>query len=95
MEADRVMFEIYREASYAQEFRVVYFTELNDHNKDLEIDRAMAGEHVYDGFFRTDSSDEAKAVIEAMLERLNDGEKFEAEEFDSCLKPMAPTTTTS
>ena len=92
MEADRVMFEIYREASYAQEYRVVYFTELDDHNKDLEINRAMAGEHLYDGFFRADRRDEAKAVIETTLERLNEGQAVDVEELEARLKPMAPTT---
>jgi hypothetical protein len=88
MDADRVMFEIYREA-YAQQYRVVYFTELDDHNKDLEIDRAMAGEHVYDGFFRADHREEAKAVIEAALQRLKDGEEFKAEELDDLLAEVA------
>ena len=47
---DRVMFEIYREGSYNLKYRVVYFTELGDHNKDDEISRALAGDHVFDGF---------------------------------------------
>ena len=46
-ESDKVMFEIYREADYAQQYGVVYFTEWNEHNKETEINRAMAGEHFF------------------------------------------------
>ena len=88
MEADRVMFEIYRETSYAQEYRAVYFTELDDHNKDLEINRAMAGDHVYDGFFQQDRAGEAKAIIESAVERLNDGQVVDVAELEASLRPM-------
>ena len=46
-ESDKIMFEIYRETTYTGKYRVVYFTELQDHNKETEISRAMAGEHFY------------------------------------------------
>ena len=38
---DKIMFEIYKENIYSDRYRVVYFSELDDHNKDKEIDRAM------------------------------------------------------
>jgi hypothetical protein len=79
LESDRIMFEIYREASYDRRFRVVYFTELTERNRDLEISRAMAGEHVVDGFIRLERSEEAKAAIDVLLERLNAGEALPAE----------------
>ena len=44
-ESDKIMFEVYKEATYSGKYRVVYFTELQDHNKEAEINRAMAGEH--------------------------------------------------
>ena len=47
---DKIMFEIYKENVYSGEYRVVYFSELDDHNKDKEIDRAMKGDHFFDGF---------------------------------------------
>lgn len=43
-ESDKTMFEIYRETTYTGKYRVVYFTELQDHDKETEINRAMAGE---------------------------------------------------
>ena len=52
-EFDKIMFEIYRETEYTGKYRVVYFTELQDHNKESEINHAMAGEHLYDGFLRS------------------------------------------
>ena len=36
-ESDRVMFEIYRESGYDRLYRVVYYTELSERNRDLEI----------------------------------------------------------
>ena len=69
MESDKIMFEIYREATYTGQYRVVYFTELNDQNKEYEINRAMAGEHFYDGFIKNYLKDEAKDIIDGILKR--------------------------
>ena len=82
---DKVMFEIYREAGYDRHYRVVYFTELDEHNKDAEIARATAGEHYYDGFLRADSLPEAKRVIGHVLERLNRGEAVAPPEIEQGL----------
>ena len=68
-EADKVMFEIYRETGYSGEFRVVYFTELQDHNKETEINRAMSGEHLYDGFIKNYGKEEAKEKPTRALHR--------------------------
>jgi hypothetical protein len=76
------MFEIYREASYNRRYKVVYFTELNDHNKESEINRALAGDHFYDGFLYESRKEEAKAVIDRALKRLNDGEPLRPEEIE-------------
>jgi hypothetical protein len=77
--SDKVMFEIYREAGYGRRYRVVYFTELNEHNKEAEINRALTGDHYYDGFIVDWRKDEAKAVINRWLDRLNQGEALAAE----------------
>lgn len=87
MQSDKVMFEIYREAGYNRRFRVLYFTELNDHNRETEINRAMAGEHFYDGFIRNLKKDEAKTAINEIISRLNRGERVEASEVDQALRP--------
>lgn len=64
---DKVMFEIYREAGYGRRLRVVYFTELDEHDKESEINRALAGEHVYDGFLAGRAIDDAKRAIVGLL----------------------------
>ncbi len=75
------MFEVYRETAYSGSFRVVYFTELQDYNKETEINRAMAGEHFVDGFLHNYRKEEAKKIIDELLERLNRGEKITPEAF--------------
>lgn len=84
-ESDKVMFEIYRETEYTGQFRVVYFTELHDHNKESEINHALAGEHFYDGFIKNFRKDEAKQIIDGLLNRLNGGERFEPQEVELAL----------
>lgn len=84
-ESDKVMFEIYRETEYSGKYRVVYFTELQDHNKETEINHALAGEHFYDGFIKNFGKDEAKEIIQALLGRLNNGEHLDAQEVERAL----------
>lgn len=86
LEADKVMFEIYRDATYTGKYRVVYFTELGDTNKEWEINRALAGEHFYDGFLKNWRKQEAKAIIEDFLRRLNEGEALTPQQFEEQLK---------
>jgi hypothetical protein len=85
MESDKVMFEIYREAAYTGKYRVVYYTELNENNKEWEINRALSGEHFYDGFIKNYRKDEAKDIVDSILRRLNDGEKLTAAHVESAL----------
>jgi hypothetical protein len=84
-EADKVMFEIYRETEYTGRYRVVYFTELEDHNKESEINHALAGEHVYDGFIRNYKKEEAKQIIGGIVDRLNGGERVDPQEIERAL----------
>ena len=90
MNDQKVMFEIYRERSYNRRYKVVYFTELGDHNREAEINRALAGEHYHDGFIRNWRTEEAKAVIAAWLERLNAGEQLDPGELEAALRDHAP-----
>ena len=84
-ESDKVMFEIYRETEYTGKYRVVYFTELQDHNKETEINHAPAGEHFFDGFIKNFGKDEAKEIIDSILSRLNEGEPVPPEEIERAL----------
>jgi hypothetical protein len=83
---ERVMFEIYRETSYNMKYRVVYFTELGDHDKDKEISRALAGDHVFDGFLGSEHRREAKRAIAGLLERMNDGDALSGQQIESELE---------
>ena len=87
--ADKIMFEIYKETTYSGGYRVVYFTELQDHNKESEISHAMAGEHFYDGFIKNYRKEQAKEVINKILERLNGGESVSLAEIELQLQPYA------
>ncbi len=87
---EKVMFEIYREAEFNRRFKVVYFTELNDHTRDTEINRALAGEHYFDGFLRGWRQQEAKAIIEDWLARLNGGEDLAPEFLAERLREFMP-----
>lgn len=89
LESSKVMYEIYQEAGYNGRYRVVYFTELNDHNKEFEISRALAGRHVYDGFISDWKKHEAKQIIARFVGRLNDGEKPGVEELEEVLREHA------
>jgi len=89
--SDKIMFEIYKETNYTGCYRVVYFTELQEHNKESEISHAMAGEHFYDGFIKNYRKEQAKEVINRILERLNSGENVSPGEIDQQLEPYAPS----
>lgn len=90
MQDQKVLFEIYREANYNRRYRVIYFTELSDHNRDTEIGRALAGEHYYDGFIKNWRQDEAKRLIADWVDRLNEGEELDPADLTTVLSDYAP-----
>ncbi len=83
--SDKIMFEIFREAGYDRQFRVVFFTELDEHNKEREINRALTGEHLFDGFIAELHKDEGKRRIDTLLRRLNAGEPIGPAEIEAAL----------
>ena len=83
----RIMFEVYREGGYDRRYRVVYFTELNDHNRDHELNRCLAGESFLSGYLAEASRKEARAVIGGALKRLNDGDDLTPEGLATELEP--------
>ncbi len=66
----------------------VYFTELDEHNKEKEINDAMRGDHIFDGFLRNLTKEEAKRAVNEILERLNRGEKVSPTDIANALKPF-------
>jgi hypothetical protein len=85
--AKRIMFEIYRERHDGGPYKVVYFTELGEHERELEIGNAMRGGHVFDGFLFSDSRHKAKQIINSLLDRLNQGEQVRETEIERELEP--------
>jgi len=70
---EKTMFEVYLDRAYSGQYRVVYYTELNEHNKDEEINRALSGEQFVYGFLKNATKEEAKRVINGLLDQLNAG----------------------
>ena len=86
----RVMFEIYRDAEDAARHQVVYFTELGEHERELAISAAFRGEHVFDGFILSRERAPAKQAINALLDRMNGGERVAQAEIARELAPFMP-----
>jgi hypothetical protein len=89
-ESDKIMFEIYKDTLYNKNYRVVFYTELNEHNKHAEISRAMAGEHFFDGFIKDYKKDEAKKIIETIVNELNEGIEHSTTTVKDRLKEYTP-----
>ncbi|MBV9146653.1 MAG: hypothetical protein JO065_12100 [Acidobacteria bacterium] len=87
---DKIMFEIYKDVSRNGDYQVIYFTELDDHTREVEINRAANGEHVFDGFIRNRGKDQAKLVLGSIIERLNKGEPVETADIEKELQPFTP-----
>ena len=88
IESEKVMFAIYREDTAARDARVVYFTELDEHNREDEINDAMRGELLFDGYFRNHGKNEAKQAAAAILARMNAGEALARADIERELKPF-------
>ena len=65
---------------------MVYFTELHEDNKEREIDRAMKGDHVFDGYILSIKKYRAMKQIEDIIQRLNDGETLDVQYLKKQLK---------
>jgi len=89
-ESDKIMFEIYKDTLYNKNYRVVFYTELNEHNKHAEISRAMGGEHFFDGFIKDYRKDEAKKIIETIVSELNEGIELSTTNIKDRLKEYTP-----
>jgi hypothetical protein len=88
LESEKVMFAIYRDDSAVRGYRVVYFTELDEHNREDEINDAMRGDLLFDGYFRNRTKEDAKRAVAAILQRMNAGETLGRPELERELKPF-------
>ena len=83
----KVMFEIYRDSDFGGSYKVVYFTELGEHDKETEIEKAMRGQHIFDGFLLHRERNQAKQVVDGLLARLNRGESVDEGAIRETLQP--------
>ncbi len=74
------MFEIYRQKDFNRKFKLIIYTELNEHNKEAEINRAMDGESVFDGFLKDSKKEEAKKILKEILDEMNKKEEALSED---------------
>ena len=88
IESENVMFAIYREDSGSGSARVVYFTELDEHNREDEINDAMRGELLFDGYFLNRTKEDAKRSVAAILSQMNAGQPVDRAEIEHRLKPF-------
>jgi len=86
----RIMFEIYREATDHGRYRVVYFTELGEHERETEISNAARGDHIFDGFILSSERWQAKQAMDQILDRLNDGGLIDPRAIEDELRPYMP-----
>ncbi len=88
-ESDKLMFEIYRQKDFNKKFKLLIYTELNEHNKEAEINRALDGESVYDGFIKDNVKVAAKKILAEMIDEMNkNNEAMKEDEITEKLKPF-------
>ena len=91
LDEKRIMFEIYRDAVDDRRYRVVYFTELGEHERETEISNAARGDHVFDGFILARERSGAKEAVAGILDRLNRGAPLDSADIERELKPFIAT----
>ncbi len=83
----KTMFEIYRDPHDPHRVGVVYFTELEEHERDRVLAKIASATSIYRGFLRDETKAEAKRIIEALL--AGDGQQaLTAEAIDARLRPF-------
>jgi hypothetical protein len=84
MDGKKIMFEIFREHEDGT-YRVVYFTELGEHEKDDALSEAMHGSHIYSGYLLHRERERAKTTVNLLLDRLNQGEALSEQAIEEAL----------
>ena len=72
-------------------YHVVYFTELEDGERDAAIDAAMSGASFFNGFINAADGPAAKTAIREFVARLNQGVTGTREELARLLTPFPDT----
>ena len=85
-EDEKTMFEIYREGDYNRAFRYIFYTDLEEHGRDAEISKAASGVMVFTGYLADDTKEDARKVVEAIVDELNDMDEDDAGMPDSQIR---------
>jgi hypothetical protein len=75
---DKTMFEIYRESDYNRAFHYIFYTDLEEHGRELAIAKAAAGETVFTGYLDDAKKEQARVEIERIVDELNGDEPDDA-----------------
>lgn len=86
---DRTMFEIFRESDYNRSYHYIFYTDLDEHAREAEIARAANGETVFAGFLHDATKENARSVVEAIVEQLNEAEEDVVPSLDSIRTQLA------
>lgn len=70
---EKVYFGIYRETGCNRRYQIVYFTELDELERDAAMDRFVDGDTIYTGFLKKECLDESKRLLVEYLARWNAG----------------------
>jgi hypothetical protein len=71
---DRTMFEIYRETDYNRSFHYIFYSDLDEHEREREIAKAANGQTVFTGYIDDTRKEAARALIEAIVDELNESD---------------------
>ena len=83
--SEKVFFGIYKESGHEEPYQIIYFTELDDRERDAAMDRFVEGETIYTGFLKVARLDEGKRLLTDYLDRWNAGTSPVVEELVSSI----------
>ncbi len=89
-ESDKTLFEIYRETGYNHGFRSIFYTDLEEHARDKAIAKAAQGETLFSGFVLDEHKDEARALVDTILEELEELDEGTAPPLESITRRLGP-----
>ena len=71
--SEKVFFGIYKESGCGKPYPILYFTELDEHERDAEMSESVEGETIYTGFLKEARLDQGKHLLADNLARWNVG----------------------
>jgi len=82
---EKVFFGIYKESGCDKRYQILYFSELDEHERDAAMNRFVEGETIYTGFLKKACLDQGKQLLADHLARWNAGTSPVLEELVSSI----------